>query len=150
MRQNKRVRAPVVFPLMVLLTSVSCSQLPSQEKRELHVAAAANLIAVLDELGRTYEAHGGMHLAPSFGSTAQLTQQIENGAPFDIFLAADAEHIDELIGKGFAARESRAIYARGSLVLWTPQRPDIETLKDLVRPQVTKIALAKPELAPYG
>lgn len=100
------------------------------------------------KLAAAYEQRAGIRLVPSFGSTAQLTTQIENGAPYDLFLAADVEHVDRLIEKGFA--NSRAIYARGRLVLWAPKRPDIRSLADLARRDVRSIVVAKPELAPYG
>lgn len=84
------------------------------------------------------------------GATAQLTQQIENGAPVDVFLAADTQHVDQLVAKGVVGAGSRAVYARGRLVLWAPQRKDITRLADLASPQVKQVGCARPELAPYG
>ncbi len=100
------------------------------------------------KLSAAYEKRAGIRLVPSFGSTAQLATQIENGAPYDVFLAADVEHVDRLVEKRLA--NSRAIYARGRLVLWAPKRPDIQSLGDLARVDVRSIIVAKPELAPYG
>jgi molybdate transport system substrate-binding protein len=117
---------------------------------ELRVAAAANLSAVLPDLSTAFERQTGIHIVPSLGATAQLTQQIENGAPFDVFLSADVEHVDQLIKNGFVFSNSRAIYARGQLVVWAPASPGLHTLEDLARPNVRAIAVAKPELAPYG
>jgi molybdate transport system substrate-binding protein len=123
---------------------------PHPQSREVHVAAAANLRTVLDELARAAQAKHGIHIVPTVGATAQLTQQIENGAPIDLFLSADTQHVDALIAKGLADPQSRAIYARGQLVLWAPSRPDIATLHDLALPTVKQVGSAKPELAPYG
>jgi molybdate transport system substrate-binding protein len=117
---------------------------------ELHVAAAANLSTVLPDLSTAFEHQTKIHIVPSLGATAQLTQQIENGAPFDVFLSADVEHIDQLIKTGFVIPNTRAIYARGQLVVWAPRRPDLHTLDDLTKSDVRAIAVAKPELAPYG
>jgi molybdate transport system substrate-binding protein len=117
---------------------------------DLHVAAAANLASVLPELSAAFEKATHIHIVRSMGATAQLTQQIENGAPFDVFLAADVEHIDRLIKGRFILPGSRAIYARGQLVVWAPRRPDIRSLKDLTKSDVHAIGVAKPELAPYG
>jgi molybdate transport system substrate-binding protein len=117
---------------------------------ELHVAAAANLSTVLPTLASAFEHHTGIHVVPSLGATAQLTQQIENGAPFDVFLSADVEHVDQLVKGGFVVPDSRAIYARGELVVWAPYHPDIRGLNDLARSEVRAIGIAKPELAPYG
>lgn len=115
---------------------------------ELHVAAAANLSTIFDTLATAEYRKTGVHLVPSFGSTATLTTQIENGAPFDVFLAADTEHPISLTAKGLA--ESPQEYARGKLVIWAPKRPDIQQLTDLSRPDVKTIAVANPDLAPYG
>jgi molybdate transport system substrate-binding protein len=131
----------------VILITVSAFSAP---RPELHVAAAANLSIVLPDLSAAFERKTGIHIVPSLGATAQLTQQIENGAPFDVFLAADVEHIEELAGKGFVIADTRAIYARGQLVVWAPRHPELRTLADLAKPEVRAIAVAKPELAPYG
>src|ERR1700731_2856431 len=98
---------------------------------ELHIAAAANLSTVLPDLSATFERQTKIHIVPSLGATAQLTQQIENGAPFDVFLSADVEHIDQLIRNGFVISNSRAVYARGQLVVWAPRHPDLHSLNDL-------------------
>jgi molybdate transport system substrate-binding protein len=118
--------------------------------REVHVAAAANLREALDEIARGFESKTGIHVVSTIGATAQLAQQVENGAPVDVFLAADTQHVDQLISKGVADPQSRAIYARGRLVLWAPQRTDITSLRDLASPHVNQVGCAKPELAPYG
>ena len=117
---------------------------------ELHVAAAANLDHVLAELEVAFENQTHVHVVPSFGATAQLAQQIENGAPLDIFMAADMEHVDGLISKGVATADSKAIYARGQLVVWAPAHPELKTLAALADSSIRVIVIAKPELAPYG
>ena len=123
---------------------------PAADEPELHVAAAANLTLVLPELAAAFERESHIHVVPSFGATAQLTQQAESGAPWDVFLAADTEHVDELVNKGFADASTRAVYARGKLVVWAPKRPDLRALDRLANPDVRFIVVAKPELAPYG
>jgi molybdate transport system substrate-binding protein len=118
----------------------------------LTVAAAANLTDVFQQVGSQFESQTGIHPVFSFASTAQLTQQIENGAPFDVFAAADSQHVDELAGKHLLLEGSRAVYARGVLALWIPpaSQAKIDQLEDLASPAVHVIAIAKPELAPYG
>ncbi len=115
---------------------------------ELHVAAAANLSVIFDSLAKAEQRRTGVRLIPSFGSTAQLTKQIEAGAPFDLFLAADSDHPTELVKEGLAAGQRE--YARGRVVIWAPKRKDIHTLEDLVRDDVKVVAIANPDLAPYG
>jgi molybdate transport system substrate-binding protein len=141
-----RTRAAICAAALLLS---ACSGRSSAQP-ELHVAAAANLTRVLHDLGAVFERRTGIHIVPSYGATAQLTQQIENGAPYDVFLAADVDHVDRLINDGFILRDSRAIYARGRLVVWAPKRPEVHTLDDLVMPGIRTIVIAKPELAPYG
>jgi molybdate transport system substrate-binding protein len=119
---------------------------------QVTVAAAANLTEVFQRLGPLFEAQTGIHPVFSFASTAQLTQQVENGAPFDVVAAADSEHIEELDRKGLLEKTSRAVYAIGVLALWVPpgSRTAVAHLKDLTRPEVRIVAVANPELAPYG
>ncbi len=118
-----------------------------QTKREVTVAAAANLSGVFQEVGRSFEAATGIHPVFSFASTAQLSMQIDAGAPFDVFAAADVEHVDQLVKKRLIVAGSRAVYATGILALWSPNA-SVSRIEDL--PKAKVIALAKPELAPYG
>jgi molybdate transport system substrate-binding protein len=119
---------------------------------KITVAAASNLTGVFDEVAAAFRAQTGVEVVLSYGSTAQLSQQIENGAPFDVFAAADTEHIDQLVSAGKILAASRAVYARGQLALWIPEnvKAGIRTLEDLVQPEIRFIAIAQPELAPYG
>ncbi len=134
--------------LAVPLLLAACAKPPAA--KELHVAAAANLSIMFPDLARACEKATGIRLVPSFGATAQLAQQIENGGPFDLFLAADAEHVGSLAKEGLIAEGSRAVYARGRLVIWAPRRPDLHSIQDLMRANVKQIGIARPELAPYG
>jgi molybdate transport system substrate-binding protein len=81
-----------------------------------------------------------------------LTRQIENGAPFDLFAAANVSYIDELDQKGLIISDSRSIYARGRITLWTPNESNLrlQGIADLARPEVQRIAIANPDHAPYG
>jgi molybdate transport system substrate-binding protein len=118
---------------------------------EVTVAAAANLTTIFQQLGPSFEAASGIHPIFSFASTAQLTRQIENSAPFDVFAAADAEHVEQLDREHLLLPGSRAVYATGILALWIPPgKAGIKRVEDLASPDVHVIAAAKPELAPYG
>ena len=139
--------------LCAVLLLGACARRPqSQPAVRLTVAAAANLTVVFSEVGRAFTRKTGVETVYSYGSTAQLAQQIDNGAPFDVFAAADTAHIDALLETGKLAAQSRAIYARGQLALWVPgrERGNVRELKDLTNPQIRFIAIAQPELAPYG
>jgi molybdate transport system substrate-binding protein len=130
---------------------VSCAT-PPRERTRLTVAAAANLTDAMGEAGLAFTRKDGTGVVFSYGSTAQLAQQIDNGAPFDLFAAADTEHVDALVRTGGLAAGSRAVYARGQLALWIPkgQQTEVRELKDLVSPKIRFIAIAQPALAPYG
>ena len=116
------------------------------------MAAAANLTDVFADVGRVFRAKTGVEVIFSYGATAQLAQQINNGAPFDLFAAADTEHVDSLVSKRKVTADSRAVYALGQLALWIPsgEGSGIREVKDLAGPKVRFIAVAQPELAPYG
>jgi len=122
------------------------------QKAKLTVAAAANLTNVFDQAGREFKAKTGVEVIFSYGSTAELAKQIDNGAPFDLFAAADIEHVDSLVSTGKLTGESRAVYALGQLALWIPngEQSGVRELKDLTGQQVRFIAVAQPEFAPYG
>ncbi len=135
-----------------LLFIVAFCAAQGQRKPEITIAAAANLTAVAQALGSEFEAKTKIHAVFSFGSTAQLTTQIENSAPFDVFLAADAEHVDKLAGEHLLTPGSDAVYAVGVLALWIPpgSQAHVSNLDDLKSAAVRVIALANPKLAPYG
>ncbi len=135
----------------IVLLAAACLGSAAQ-KQTVTVAAAANLSEVCPILGQQFEADSGIHPVFSFGSTALLTQQIENGAPYDVFLAADAEHPEKLDREKLLVPGTRAAYATGVLALWIPPggHAKIDKLEDLASPEVRVIAIARPELAPYG
>jgi molybdate transport system substrate-binding protein len=140
------------LPRLLLLASFLGNFAEAQPKPEIVIAAAANLTQAMQAMGPAFEAETGIHPVFSFGSTSQLAQQIEYGAPFDVFLAADAEHVDQLDRKGLLAPASRAVYAQGIAALWIPNgdKVPVHRLEDLTNSQIRVIAIAKPELAPYG
>src|SRR5260370_20773570 len=140
-------RSLPVAALFVTMILTCCRQ--EQPKRVVMIGAAANLTDVFEQLSPQCEAQTGTHPVVSFASTAQLARQIENSAPFDAFFAADSEHVAGLEREGLLLHGSRAIYARGVLALWIPSA-SLNRIEDLSSPSVRVIAIAKPDLAPYG
>jgi molybdate transport system substrate-binding protein len=136
----------------VFLASCNSPQRTPESARKLTVAAAANLTDVFGEVGPAFKAQKGIDVVFSYAATAELSQQIENGAPFDVFAAADTEHIDFLVARQKLTADSQAIYAKGQLALWIPggEPSGIQDLKDLAAPKIHYIAVAQPKLAPYG
>jgi molybdate transport system substrate-binding protein len=145
----KSLKQPMLLLAALIFAAGSPGQTP---KREVTVAAAANLSEVFQVVGTQFESATGIHPVFSFASTAQLAQQIENGAPYDVYAAADVEHVEQLEKKGLLLPRSRAVYATGILALWIPpgSAVKVDGPEGLVQPGVKVIALAKPELAPYG
>jgi len=146
-------RSGAVFLGFLLLTSCASESNTSQSKSpEIVVAAAANLTEAFAEVGPRFTSKTGVRVVFSFGATADLAKQIENGAPFDVFAAADTEHVDALERKGLLTANSRTPYARGRLVMWLPPGRDLaaQRIEDIVAKEFDRIAVAKPDVAPYG
>ena len=144
----------VILAVAFILLAACHNQLPenTQNVQEITVAAAANLTDAFAEVAKQFTAKTGIRVVYSFGSTADLTKQIENGGPFDLFASADVEHVDGLDQKGLIVPGTRAIYARGRLVVWTPPqgRVRVSRIEDVTSADVKSVAIAKPDLAPYG
>jgi molybdate transport system substrate-binding protein len=121
-------------------------------QKELHVAAAADLQPVMPVLAQAYEHATGVKLLVSFGSSATLTEQILNGAPMDIFLAADFVFPEKIVAAGLADGREPTAYAKGTLVLWARKDSPLQPLsmEELTDPRVKSIAIANELHAPYG
>ena len=134
--------------LAVLLFSICVSA------QEITVAAAADLSTALPEIAAAYTKRTGQLVKLTFGSSGNLTNQIENGAPFDVFFSADENYPAQLIEKALAQKDSLYRYAVGRLVLWVPNELPLDVQKvgfqALLDPSVKKIAIANPLHAPYG
>ena len=126
------------------------NQVSSSGSSPVSVAAAANLRDVLQELKESYLAENpGRKVSLTFGSSGMLTQQIIHGAPFDLFLSADTVFPGKLKGLNKVKGET-VIYAYGKVVMWS-NRFDVSKGSELVLDEeVRKIAVANPQLAPYG
>ncbi len=118
----------------------------------LRVAVASNFLLPLEALSVAYAQQGGGELRISSGATGQHYAQIINGAPFDVFLAADAVHPSRLVEAGFAVPGTQQTYALGSLVLWANADADLPSqgFEGLSAHQPRRVAIANPQLAPYG
>jgi molybdate transport system substrate-binding protein len=124
-------------------------------RRTLSVAAAANLEAVLPDLQAAFEAERpGAAVRLTLGASGSFFAQIRNGAPFDVFLSADAGYPRQLVRAGLAREEDLAVYATGTLAVWAPARTRLDLegrgLAALADPALRKLAVANPALAPYG
>ena len=122
--------------------------------QEITVAAAADMSAALPQLVEAYTKKTAQTVKLSFGASGNLTNQIRNGAPFDVFFSADEEYPQQLIAEGLAQKETLYRYAVGRLVLWVPADSPLDVsdlgMKALLDPSVKKISMANPAHAPYG
>lgn len=149
--------AVTLIPLLWLVTACTASSpaatsLPSFSSSPLTVAAAADLQFAFTEIAALFEARTGQPVTLVFSSTGQLAQQIENGAPFDLFAAANIAFVERLLDADLVLDDSVALYAEGHIVLAVNREAGVEatTLDDLSNPAIERIAIANPEHAPYG
>lgn len=124
------------------------------EQRPIAVAVAANMRPAFEEIASRFQARNpGVEVKASYGSSGNFFAQIANGAPFDLFLSADAEFPARVVEKGLADG-SPFTYAYGKLVVWIPKGSKLDLdgkgLAALTDAAVQKIAIANPEVAPYG
>lgn len=131
---------------------------PLGAQAPLRVAAAADLEPVLPPILARFQQATGVHAEVTYQASAMLTTEIENGAPFDLFLSADLSYPKKLIDDGLADAAGSAdsttpiIYARGTLVLWARKDSHLPPPSlDLLRsPALKRLAIANPDRAPYG
>lgn len=134
----------------VMLAAVLCAA-GGANAGEVHVAVAANFILPMQKIAAAFETQTIHRVKMAIGSTGGVYSQIRNGAPFDIFMAADDETPARLQAEGLAVAGSRFTYARGRIVLWSANPSLVDGAgKVLMDGSFDKIAIANPKLAPYG
>jgi molybdate transport system substrate-binding protein len=140
---------PVVIELPA---AAEASDEPPASAESLLVAAASDLQFAFPEIGARFEAETGQKVTFTFGSTGNLTTQIENGAPFDILAAANVAFVDRLTAQGLTIPATQQLYAQGRIVLVVNRASGLHatTLEDLLDPAIIRISIANPEHAPYG
>ena len=117
----------------------------------IHLAIASNFSEPIKTIAAQYERSTGHRLVLVFGSTGKHYAQIINGAPFDLFLAADKRRPQLLEQQGMAIAGTRFTYARGRLVLWSLNADYVDAAgKVLASGDFQRLAIANPKLAPYG
>ncbi len=138
----------------LLLNTTFLAAQTENGRPELFVAAAGDFSSAVKDIGHSLEEKDGGSVELSFGASGALTQQIQNGAPFDLFFSADMDYPRQLIATGDADGSSLYEYAVGKLVLWVPADSPLDVahqgMNILLDPSVKKIAIANPQHAPYG
>jgi len=146
------------IPEILLLALCGIALLtPLSAQSPLRIAAAADLEPVLPPILAQFQQATGIHAEATFQASAVLTTQIQNGAPFDLFLSADVGYPKRLIDAGLADAAGTAdstspiVYARGTLVLWTRKDSHLTPSLSLLSNQaLERLAVANPDRAPYG
>ncbi len=139
-----------------LATATVSSEASAARQKPPAIAAAANLNVTLNEIADAFRRTSGTRVDLVFGASGTLTRQIRDGAPFELFLAADEEFPNQLTSAGLT-RDAGAVYAIGRLAVFAPNGSPLavdERLEGLARLAkaggVSRFAIANPEVAPYG
>ncbi len=135
------IKKVFMFCLMLAFTG----RLYAQEV--LTVAVASNFKPTLEQLIKKQNLH---NIRLVSASTGKLFAQIKNGAPFDVFLAADSESVEQLVALHLGIAETQVVYAQGELILWSLKLDDNNLKQSYNNNEFNKIALANPAHAPYG
>lgn len=134
----------IILLMLVLLPTMAGA------KRTVKVAAAANLRYVLEQIKKDYEkTHPSDEIEITFGSSGTLTGQIVNGAPFDLFMAADVDFPQKVAKAGYAAGPVKT-YIFGKVALWSATLNLSKGINSVLLPGVKHISIADPQKAPYG
>jgi molybdate transport system substrate-binding protein len=140
-----KLRSVALFLLALLMFQ------PGARAEDVAVAVAANFAGTLEKLSAQFQKQSGHTLLISSGATGALYAQIKAGAPFDVFLSADAERPAQLEKEGLAVAGTRFVYAQGKLVLWSPKAAVVDGQGKILRhKEPVKVSLADPGVAPYG
>jgi molybdate transport system substrate-binding protein len=121
--------------------------------QEITVAAAADLQFVMQEVGARFQSATGKSVKLIYGSSGNFTQQLQNGAPFDMFFSANLDYPKQLEAAGLTEPGTFYQYAIGKIVVWVPNDSKLDVslgLRALLNPSLKKIAIANPQHAPYG
>jgi len=132
--------------------SVGCQRATPAGQDELVVAAASSLRSAFEDIAAAFEQRTGQKVTLIFGSSGSLTAQIEQGAPIDIFFAANEGFIERLSDQSKTVPQTEQVYALGRIALAVNLQSGIRSpeLSDLLNPDIRRIAIANPAHAPYG
>jgi molybdate transport system substrate-binding protein len=161
--QAGAARSVRAWLVLLALISVGCNSISDVgrggagggEGRSVSVAAASDLRYAFGEVSAEFgKSHPGIHILATYGSSGNFFAQLQNHAPFDLFLSADAEYPRKLAEAGLTVAESGFVYGIGRIAVWVPAGSVIGVEKlgmaALTHPSVKHIAIANPRHAPYG
>jgi molybdate transport system substrate-binding protein len=143
----------LVFVLIFLVPLVLATEIRAQSPHEITISAAISLKNAFEDIAIIFQKkHSGTKVLFNFGASGDLARQIEAGAPVDIFASAAQKDMDDIDRKGLVASNSRKNFAGNVLVLIKPANSNIpiNSLEDLQRREVGKIAIGNPQTVPAG
>ncbi|MGO9649960.1 MAG: molybdate ABC transporter substrate-binding protein [Terriglobales bacterium] len=136
---------------LIVVLAVALVQLCAAQ--EVTVAAAADLQFAMQDVAARFEKETGKTVKLIYGSSGNFFQQIQNGAPFDLFFSANLDYPKRLEAAGLTEPGTYYQYAKGKIVIWVPKESKLDLssgIRVLLDPSVKKIAVANPQHAPYG
>ena len=137
--------------MLLLIWGGGCYSPAESSKQTVTVSAAANLIPAFEAIQATFEAESGIEVVYNFGGSGKLAQQIEQGAPVDVFASADTAYVTQLVEAEFIDATTVQPYASGQLVIWSQDSAQLpESIDRLTEANIEQIAIANPVHAPYG
>ena len=144
------MRKCTIFLILGVATLMALASEPLSAA-QINVAVASNFTDAITTISERFKARTSHHVTLIFGSTGKHYAQIKNGAPFDVFFAADIQRPKLLEKEGIALPESRFTYAFGKVVLWSPKSNYVDPKGNVLkRDGFRYLAIANPKLAPYG
>ncbi len=145
------MRNKVVKESILIITVILSLFIKTNAQQPMNIAAAADLRFAMDSIVSVFkQSNAGAVINITYGSSGQFTQQIENGAPFDLFFSANTSYPQQLKAKGHVEGDD-IIYGKGQIVVWSKKLdPNKAKINSLLDASVTKISIANPEHAPYG
>ena len=139
-----KIKSSILITVLLLIASTASFA------QDLKVAVAANMQGVIKVLGKDFKQKTGIGIEPIVGSSGNLSTQIKNGAPYDLFLSADMGFPESLFKEGFSLKQPE-VYAYGSLIICSTQNIGFENWERvLLSSRIKKVAIANPAIAPYG
>lgn len=130
-----------------MLLLFSCKN--SAEKNTFRIATAASVQFAMEELVSEFERQTGVRPQVIINSSGKITAQVLSAAPYDVFVSADLKYPLYLQEKGLV-KKGPEVYAEGRLVIWSVDSAITPSVENLPNPLITHIAMASPEIAPYG
>ena len=149
MHYHRKLRLPLAVSAVVV-GAFLVGGCKGSDSKKLEVAAASSLAGAFQEMAKAFTAKTGTEVSLILSSSGKLSQQIREGAPYDVFASASLSYLEDLQASGDLAKDSLRIYAQGRLAMWVKDGQAPASVAELADSRYEHIAIANPEHAPYG